>query len=251
MPILNTAHIQSYITVLGERVEINTDSNVHKTNNLNTDLTLTKTASKSWGMPENKLTISTQIVNNTDITLTDITFKSEINEATFVDGSLKINSQSRTEFNPATGFAMPVTLGAGTDVVVEYEVSINKYPETDTATDVTTLTIDINSNEYNIQSSALNIDIVTNDLAIRKSADKTAVVSGSILTYTFEISNSGPYTHTDLFFTDSIPQGTEFVEDSVTINGVTQMGYSPIDGFSLSNMAQNETKTITFQVSVK
>lgn len=251
MAILNTAHVKSYITVLGEKVEINTDSNVYRTNYLNTDLVINKISSKSWGMPENRLTISTQITNNTDIDLSDLVFKDEIIGATFVEGSLKINSELKDTLNPTAGFEMPITLGgSGADVTVEYDIIIDKYPETDEVICTTNLMVNIGSENFNLISNPLTIDIITNDISILKTANKTAVISGGTIEYTIQISNSGAITHTDLFFTDNIPQGTEFVTDSVTLNGTAKAGYNPQSGFDLPDISQDETITITFQVSV-
>lgn len=251
MPILNTARTKSYITVLDEKVEINTNSNTNRTNYLNTDLIISKTSSKSWGMPENTLTISTQITNNTDINLSNLTFTDELIGATFVEGSLKINSELKNTLDPTAGFEMPITLGgSGADVVVEYDVIIDKYPETDEVSCTTSLIVEIGSDNFNLTSSPLTIDIITNDLSILKTANKTAVISGGTIEYTFEISNNGAITHTDLFFTDTIPQNTEFITDSVTINGTTKAGYNPQTGFTLPDISQDETVTVTFQVSV-
>lgn len=251
MAILNTARVKSYITVLGEKVEINTESNVNRTNFLNTDLIISKTSSKSWGMPENRLTISTQITNNTDIDLENLTFTDELVGATFVNGSLKINSELKDTLNPTAGFEMPITLGgSGADVTIEYDIVIDKYPEVDQVSCTTSLVVNIGSDNFDLISSPLTIDIITNDLSILKIANKTAVISGGTIEYTIQISNSGAITHTDLFFTDTIPHGTEFVSNSVTINGTAKTGYNPQNGFELPDISQDETVTITFQVSV-
>ena len=49
---------------------------------------------------------------------------------------------------------------------------------------------------------------------------------------------------------DSIPAGTTFVPDSVTINGIPQPGTNPALGISLGTLAPSERATITFQVRV-
>ena len=49
---------------------------------------------------------------------------------------------------------------------------------------------------------------------------------------------------------DSIPAGTTFVPDSVTINGIPQHGTNPALGISLGTLAPSERATITFQVRV-
>ena len=48
------------------------------------------------------------------------------------------------------------------------------------------------------------------------------------------ISNVGIIPVTDVFFQDVIPEGTTFVDNSVTIGGVQQLGLNPEIGFTVT-----------------
>ncbi len=51
-------------------------------------------------------------------------------------------------------------------------------------------------------------------------------------------------------FIDNIPEGTIFIEDSLSINNVIQPGVNPENGITLSTIQPNETVTISFQVQL-
>lgn len=60
--------------------------------------------------------------------------------------------------------------------------------------------------------------------------------------------NSGNVDAINIIFTDSIPVGTTFVLDSVTINGVLQPDANPENGIPIGTIPPNSSKTILFQV---
>lgn len=51
-------------------------------------------------------------------------------------------------------------------------------------------------------------------------------------------------------FIDNIPEGTIFIEDSLSINNVIQPGANPENGVTLGTIQPNETVTISFQVQL-
>ena len=55
---------------------------------------------------------------------------------------------------------------------------------------------------------------------------------------------------TNLLFSDVIPANTTFVENSVKIDNVQQLGYNPKTGFSLPNLAVNASVVVEFDVTV-
>lgn len=252
MAILNTAQLKSYITISGEKNEINTKSNTQRTNNLDTDFVIAKNASKSYGMPKSTITISTTLTNNTDITLEKIQLKDTLNGASFVKGSVKINNVLHDNLDAIAGFILPVTLGgSGAELTVSYDILIDEYPEVDAVSSLSNITLTIDSTDYQLESNNVKIQIVTNDVSMLKQAGKSAVIAGNTLTYTIEITNDGAYTHTDLTFTDPIPDGTEFIENSVKIDGVSKLGFNPANSFPLDDLAPSQTITISFDVLVK
>lgn len=251
MAIINISKLKSSILVQGETVEVTNQSNACKTHNLTTDITINKTASKTWGLPASELTISTQIINNTDLTLSAIHFADTLTGATFVEGSLKIGEQEYADFDAISGFDMPVTLGgAGADLTVSYKIIIDEFTDLNQVLNTTTLTITESTQEFQVTSSQLNIDIIHNDITLYKHASSTAVVSGGTLTYTIEITNAGDYTNTNLVLSDTLPQDVEFVSGSIQVDSVSKPD-ATLDSLELGSLAPDQTITVTFQVTIK
>lgn len=83
-----------------------------------------------------------------------------------------------------------------------------------------------------------------------KSVNKAYSDVGDSLIYTIVLNNTGNTTATSVTVNDTIPSGTTFVANSVTINGATQTGVNPQTGINVGNLAPSKVTTITFQVTV-
>ena len=88
------------------------------------------------------------------------------------------------------------------------------------------------------------------NLSVVKTADKSTAVKGDLIKYTSVVLNTGSLPLSNVIFTDDIPAGTAFVENSVTVDGISVPGVSPASGFPLSNMIPNQAIVVTFQVQV-
>ncbi len=254
MAIQNRAKLSSYITApSGEQVELQTNSNKSVVNNLNTDIIIAKTSSKSWILPSGKVTITNTITNNTDVNISDINIKDTISAgASFLSGSVKIGSVEHPDYNIETGFVMPVTLGgSGGELTLSYDIVADDYAIEESFDNQSTISFEIDNNTFELSSSTLNIQIINNDVSLLKTASRTAVKTGDTLTYTIEITNSGNFKNTNIVFTDKIPDGTEFVANSVTINGEAKEGFNPENSFELPELDINGSITVTFKVTVK
>ncbi|MGM2836287.1 DUF11 domain-containing protein, partial [Bacillus cereus group sp. Bce025] len=64
------------------------------------------------------------------------------------------------------------------------------------------------------------------------------------------LQNNGTVPSTNIVLTDPIPNGTTFIPNSVTIDGVSQPNSNPENGISIGTLNPNQAKTITFQVQV-
>lgn len=254
MAILNTANLTSKISGKeGEFVQVENKSNIHKAYIMNTDIVITKTADKEWTIPKDKLLITTTIVNNTENNISDFAITSVLSPgASFVDGSVKIGSQTFEEYNPITGFTPSVTIGAnGGEMIMTYEIAIDDYLDADVITDMTKLGVQYGGQTFDLQSNELSITVLHNAVSLLKTANTNAVVSGDTLTYTIIISNSGTLTNTEMNFKDEIPQNTTFVENSVKIDGEAKEGYDPSAGFALKDLLPEEQIVVELSVTVK
>ena len=75
-------------------------------------------------------------------------------------------------------------------------------------------------------------------LTITKTSNPTTVDIGGTILYISEVKNIGNVDAINIIFTDSIPAGTTFVPDSVTINGVLQPDTNPENGISIERSHQ-------------
>lgn len=88
-------------------------------------------------------------------------------------------------------------------------------------------------------------------LVLTKSADKLNVFPGDIVTYTVVIDNpDNTNAETNIVFTDLIPDGATFIEDSFTIGGAQQIGADPNFGVPIPDIPATGSVTVTYQVRV-
>ncbi|MBJ8206377.1 DUF11 domain-containing protein, partial [Bacillus cereus] len=71
-----------------------------------------------------------------------------------------------------------------------------------------------------------------------------------IITYTVTFQNLQTVQLTNILFTDSIPVGTTFIPNSVTINGIPTSDVDPALGIPLGTLNPSQSVVVTFQVRV-
>ena len=77
-----------------------------------------------------------------------------------------------------------------------------------------------------------------------KSANRTFVDIGDVITYTISLQNNGTVPSTNIVLTDPIPNGTTFIPNSVTIDGVSQPNSNPENGISIGTLNPNQAKQL-------
>ena len=253
MAIENLAKLTSKIThSSGEAVEVTNFSNKHIANNMEIDFVIKKEVNKDWALPKDVLQITTTVTNNAQFNISDINILDTLSEgASFVDGSVQIGTQKYPDFNPIAGFDFATTIGAlGGEFVMTYQIKIEEFPNVDNILNKSTISFEVNSKQFAINSNEIKILIVNNDVKLLKTANTFAVKSGDIITYTISIANDGTILNTNLFFQDNIPIGTTFVENSVKIDGEAKNNYNPQTGFELNNLNAGNTIEVEFKVKV-
>lgn len=88
------------------------------------------------------------------------------------------------------------------------------------------------------------------DGGLIKSVNKSYSDIGDLLTYTISIKNTGNTTATNVMMNDTIPTGTSFNINSVTLNGTNLIGVNPETGVSIGSLGPNQAATVTFTVTV-
>lgn len=99
-------------------------------------------------------------------------------------------------------------------------------------------------------SSPETVYILSRSAEIVKSVSAAYAVRGEELTYTSVIRNTGSAPMTDIFFTDPVPEGTAFTDNSVTVDGTEYPEYRPDVGFPVRNLMPGQSATVRFRVRI-
>lgn len=224
----------------------------------------TKRVDKNYATLGDTLTYTITIPNTGNTTANNVVLQDTIpNGTAFMSGSVRVNGTTIVA-NPQTG--IPVgSIGVNSIATIQFKVVVgatiptpNPVPNTGTVNYAYTV-IPGNPNAY---VNAVSTNTVYTQInsggfpANRGSFNKTVSPSystiGDTLTYTVVMINSGNTTVNNTYFIDTIPNGTTFVNDSLYVNGLQQIGASPAPptGFFLGSLGPSAVKTIEFQVVV-
>ncbi|PHD45525.1 cell surface protein [Bacillus toyonensis] len=200
------------------------------------------------------LTYTITLENTGNIPATNLIFSDTIPEGTtFVENSFTLNGTAILGANPNVGVTLP-TLAANATHLIAFQILINDpfSQESITNQSNTTYTIQPDPGQPPITETSTSNIVITNfvqaQLTITKTSNPITVDIGGTILYISEVKNIGNVDAINIIFTDSIPAGTTFVPDSVTINGVLQPGVNPENGIPIGTIPANSSKTILFQV---
>ncbi|MGG7178367.1 hypothetical protein ACQPU1_12270 [Clostridium paraputrificum] len=176
--------------------------------------------------------------------------------ATFVNGSVKINSTSQPSLNPFEGFSLNTPIQPLQTSKVEYKVLINSLnPESliqNTANIPFKYQIVPGGTTISAQKNSNTVNTITNYVCINsiKSVNTAYSEIGDTLYYKVQTSNSGNINATNTVFLDSLQSNLSFISGSVAINGIPYPSYNPTIGFTLGTICPDETVEVTFQANV-
>lgn len=210
-----------------------------------------KTMAKEGETVHNTVTVT----NNSSTKLTYTFISNPTPEgANYVAGTVKVNGVVQQDKNMITGFYLP-DLNPGESLTIEYDMQINSPTTSTTVTDTSEFQYTVNDPirgtiSFAEYTNPVTIKIASAKLSVVKSVDKGFAIKGDTLTYTITFKNEGNTDINDIYFTDNIPQGTTFVEGSVSINGSRIPAYLPNVGYSVANLTPNSSATTSFQVTI-
>ncbi|MBN1040384.1 DUF11 domain-containing protein [Clostridium botulinum] len=192
--------------------------------NVSTIMTSNKIVDKSFATIGDTLNYTVVLKNVGSSTIQNIIFSDTIpNGTSFISGTLKQDGVIVSGTSSASG----------------------SFTIDSTTTPNITGIINTNSNTVNTQINNANLGNII------KIVDKSFANCGDIIDYTIVVPNIGNVTAENIIFKDTIPNGTTFVTNSVTINGVVKNGENPSTGVTILNIAPGTTTTVQFTVKVQ
>ncbi|MBN1040473.1 DUF11 domain-containing protein, partial [Clostridium botulinum] len=228
---------------------------------------LVKSVDKTNAKVNDVLTYTLVLKNTGNVTANNIVLTDTIPSGTnFNANSVVVNGTTQTGASPAPPTGITIgSMGPSTVTTVIFKVTITTIPNPNPIPNqgkvAYTYTVNPSvpngkseenlSNTVNTTVGQATIDN-TNGGGLVKAVDKKNAQVGDILTYTIGLKNTGNVTANNVVFTDTIPSGTSFVTDSLTVNGVTQTGASPAPptGVNVGNISPGTATTVVFQVKV-
>lgn len=219
---------------------------------LGASLSVVKTADTQAVFVGQDVNYTIQVTNSGQLEAENVMLQDTVPAGlTLVSGSIKVDGV-------AVADTFPVSLGTisvGQTKEVTYTLQALTVPLINPAINIATVNFEFEPfPSYTIEleqnSNPVSVFILVEAINNIKTVDKGVALSGEILTYTSFITNNGNLNAIDFVFTDSIPAGTTFVEDSVTVDGVAMPGENPENGINIGNLNVNQVKAITFKVQI-
>ncbi len=180
---------------------------------------------------DEKVTYSIKVENSGTLEK-NVVVKDTIPEGTtFVEGSIKVNDETtkytKEELEKGLTLLIPSkkesTSGKST-VVLKFDVTVNDLTDEDTILN-TAYVDDVSTNEV----SLVYIESVISELkSIKTQYSKDYVAENETITYDITVQNDGSL-EKEVLVQDDIPEGTTFVEGSISINGEVNEKYTEED----------------------
>ncbi|MCC2514908.1 DUF7507 domain-containing protein, partial [Bacillus cereus] len=240
-----------------------TTTNTVTTTVQNDNVIAIKAVDFTSALPGQTLTYTITITNNGNIIIEDLLLVDTAPaDTTFVIGSVTINGINQPNANPENGITLG-NLAPNESVIITFQVTISSSTLQSTINNDATIsytpivgliqppiTITKQINTVTKQTNTVTTTVVDPMVDIEKTADKSIVVIGDIITFTLAVFNHSPIPTISTSVIDSIPAGTTFIENSVTINGTPVTNVRPDTGINIGSLPADSVATITFQVLV-
>ncbi|WP_339278815.1 hypothetical protein NYE40_19550 [Paenibacillus sp. FSL W8-1187] len=215
----------------------------------NPQLSVVKSASQTYALVGDRITYTIVVENvsagpATNVVVTDDTTPG----AVFVPGSLAVNGVPSAG-NIAAGVSLG-TLAPGQQAVltfVEEVVSLNE-PDYD-VDDVATATFTSGGTTVASLSNLVVVSVANPSVtAIKRALTPFAFVGDEVL-YEVDITITGNY-NADIIWSDHLPEGSVFVENSLQLDGVPVPGANTQTRAFVGTVEANSTATVTFKLKV-
>lgn len=227
-------------------------SNVSSTEYMTTSFVKLRSTAKNYGEPDDEIEQTLVLTNNSEFKIFGVNIKENIGpDATFKEGSVTIDGEEQPTLNIVNGFDLPEDIEASETKTIKFTIVVNNSLTSDILNMNSTITYSVNEvTDLTENTNVVTIDLTNNIITIKKTSDKTAVISGDTLMFQNVIKNEGKMTNTNVVFKDAIPAGTTFKEGSVKVNEEVKADANPAVGIALEDIAPNAEITVTFEVTI-
>lgn len=225
------------------------------------NLNLISSVNKPYSNVGEIITYTLVITNIGDVTTSNVILLNAIPKyATYIGNSFTINGVTQSGITPAPPQGGLIgDIAPGESTTINFQVLINAIPDPNVILNSGIIKFNYVkdlSNPITLSGSIITNQVQTfinnADIDISAFSDKASAKIGDTITYTFLLKNSGNTIANNLFFVDSIPEGTKFLENSLYYNGINQLGInpSPGSGVLLAPLSPNGFAEISFKVTV-
>ncbi|HIE6653843.1 TPA: cell surface protein, partial [Bacillus anthracis] len=196
------------------------------------------------------LTYTTTLTNTGNTDATAVVFTDNIpGGTTFIDGSVLVNNIPQLNANPSTGILVG-TIAPNISIPVTFSVTVVALPTSGHVQNQATSRYTINGEEQISTSNITFTEVISANIIAVKTTPIQYADLQTIIPYTISITNNGNIQVENIIVTDIIPANTNFIENSVIVNGNTRPNDNPLSGIPIDNILPNTTATVLFQVRV-
>ncbi|MGL4850269.1 MAG: hypothetical protein ACRC28_15370, partial [Clostridium sp.] len=269
-PINNTGSL-SYaysagIDGINKEVNITSDptfTRINYANISNEDGSFIKTVDKEYVSKDETLTYSIFVKNTGNVSANNIVFYDTIPENTeFINGTVFVGGVNYPLYDPDASFNVG-NLAPNEQKTITFKVKVTTVPRGALIRNDSKVRYNftVNPNEPNGRTkesmsnevtSKVNVAIIDTDVenSLEKFTDLEFGIRSDTITYTILLKNVGNVDAINVVFKDTVPNGTTFIQNTVTINDVQQVGASPNSGIPVGTIKPFESKLVKFKVRV-
>ena len=258
-PITNVASIQ-YVFIVDPAsppVTGTINSNSASTQINNATVTTVLQANRSIVSIGDIITYTATLTNTGNFPANSVLLINGVPEgALFVPNSVTLNGISLPDASPTLGIPVGI-IAPGDSATITFQFLASSIPPQGAIINqaLTSYTYIVDPSQPPVtatsSSNTVNTAVVDASLSVIKSTDSLVQSTDGTITYTVVVQNNGNTTANTVTLTDLVPEGTAFIPNSVTINGVSVPGADPNVGIPLNSITPSEIVTVTFQVIVQ
>ncbi|MGL4849982.1 MAG: hypothetical protein ACRC28_13860 [Clostridium sp.] len=240
-----------------------TFTRINYANISNEDSSLIKSVDKNYVSKDETLTYTVFLKNTGNVSANNIVFYDTIPENTqFIDGTVYVAGINYPLYNPDASFNIG-NLAPNEQKTITFKVKVTTVPNSTLITNDCKVRYNftVNPNEpdgrtkesmSNEVTTKVNIAIIDTELdnSLEKFTDLEFGIRGDTITYTILLKNVGNVDALNVVFKDTVPNGTSFIQNTVTINDIQQAGVSPNSGIAVGRIKPFESKLVKFKVKV-